>query len=282
MHCILERRPSSDTKSSRLLIEVVKKVYTIQAGKSNMGLFDKQYSEIVAFLDKKRRHGIVSELFHTTGTNWPSEKNRNLVLGQDTAVELGNPNNASTSFLLWKNDSHKVANQRITVVGPDLPQVTEKQVSFGKIVIVGGEDFDENNCYDRYREMEQVRYDIHLKGYMMRGVSQYQREWSRVSREAIDGGFSFRTLGGALIEKMSELSFVRSIDVIFITSSREDVMEIKAISDSVMKIIGAMNKMATELSLDCDTCEYSEVCGDVSELRSMRRTFNKREATAHA
>ena len=48
------------------------------------------------------------------------------------------------------------------------------------------------------------------------------------------------------------------------------------------RIIGAMNKMATEMSLDCDTCEYAAVCEDVSELRSMRRTFKQRELTAHA
>ena len=59
------------------------------------------------------------------------------------------------------------------------------------MVIVGGSDFDEDNTYDRYREMELLRYDIHLKGYMMRGVSQQQREWSRVSKEAINNGFSF-------------------------------------------------------------------------------------------
>ena len=246
-----------------------------------MGLFDKQYSEIMAFLDKKRQHGIVSEFFHTTGTNWPSEENRNLVLGEDTAVELGNPINGSTSFLLWHDDSHKVVDPRITVIGPDLPQLIEQQVPFGKVVIAGGEDFDENNCYGRYQEMEQIRYDIHPKGYMMRGVSQYQREWSRVSREAIDAGFSFQTLGGALIDKILKLAYVSSVEVIFITSGREDVMEIKTVSDDVIKIIGAMNKMATELSFDCDTCEYSEVCDDVAELRSMRRTLKEKEVVSH-
>ena len=33
-----------------------------------MGLFDKQYSEITSFLDQKKSQGIVSELFHHSGT----------------------------------------------------------------------------------------------------------------------------------------------------------------------------------------------------------------------
>ncbi len=150
-----------------------------------MGLFDKHYSDVTAFLDQKKRQGIISEHFHTKETDWPSEKNRNLVLGQDTAVELGNPKNASTSFLLWANKPDTIKNGRITIVGRDLPHLSGKQVSFGKIVIVDAADFNEDNTYDRYREMELLRYDIHLKGYMMRGVSQQQREWSRVSNEAI-------------------------------------------------------------------------------------------------
>jgi hypothetical protein len=41
-------------------------------------------------------------------------------------------------------------------------------------------------------------------------------------------------------------------------------------SNSIGHLISAMNKMAEEMSFDCDACEYNEVCGDVEELRSMR------------
>ena len=243
-----------------------------------MELFDKYQDEITAYLERKSGEGNVTEFIHQGQTNWPVSKNRNLVLGQDTAVELGNPRDASTSFLLWSTKPDSVKNGRITVVGSDLTQMKEKQVSFGKIVIVNGENFNEENSYDRYRAMDQVRYDIHLKGYMMRGASQYQREWSRVSKEAVQNGFSFHMLGGALIEKYMELDFVQSVEVIFITSSREDVLEMKTVSDNVMRIIGAMNKMAEEMSFDCDTCEYTDVCSDVAELRSMRKSHGNRGA----
>ncbi|MDA3896013.1 MAG: hypothetical protein PF482_07700 [Desulfobacteraceae bacterium] len=247
-----------------------------------MGLFDKHYSDVTAFLDQKKRQGIISEHFHTKKTDWPSEKNRNLVLGQDTAVELGNPKNASTSFLLWANKPDKIKNGRITIVGRDLPLLSGKQVSFGKIVIVDAADFNEDNTYDRYREMELLRYDIHLKGYMMRGVSQQQREWSRVSNEAISNGFSFQHLGGALIDQFSQMPYVRSVETIFITSSKEDVLEMQNISNNVMQLISAMNKMAEEMSFDCDECEYNAVCGDVEELRSMRDALKNKETAANA
>lgn len=243
-----------------------------------MGLFDKQYKEITAYLDRRRIEGKVSEFTHNSQTKWPFEKNRNLVLGQDTAVELGNPKDASTSFLLWVNEPEKIKNGRITIVGPDLPQLSGKQVSFGKIVIVGASDFDADNSYDRYRDLELLRYNIHLKGYMMRGVSQQQREWSRVSNDAVNQGFSFKHLGGALIDEFLQIGYVLSVETVFITAGREDVLETKAIADDVFKLISAMNKMAEEMSFDCDTCDYNDVCGDVEELRSMRNAMAQKSA----
>ena len=240
-----------------------------------MGLFDKYHDEITAYLKRKESEGKVSGFCHQGELNWPLSKSGNLVLGQDMAVELGNPKDASTSFLLWTSAPDRVRNGRISVVGPDLPQTKSQQVSFGKIVIVEGADFNAENSYERYRALEKVRYAIHLKGYMMRGTSQFQREWSRVSKAAMADGFSFRILGGALIEKYLDLDFVRAVEVIFITSGRDDVLEMQTVSDQVMRIIGAMNKMAGELSYDCDTCQYTDVCSEVAELRSMRRSRAK-------
>jgi CO dehydrogenase/acetyl-CoA synthase beta subunit len=117
---------------------------------------------------------------------------------------------------------------------------------------------------------------------MMRGASQYQREWSRVSREAVAGGFSFRHIGGALMDHFLSLPYVQSVETLFITSSRAEVLEAKSIADQVFTLISAMNKMAEEMSFDCDTCDYNAVCGDVAELRSMRKSLKSREHAAHA
>lgn len=247
---------------------------------NTLGLFDAHLSEIATFLDQRQRDGKVSTFYHREKISWPEARNRNLVLGQDTAVELGNPQDESTSFLLW-GDPGNVKNGRITIVGPDLSEVENGRISFGKIVIVGGQGFTPENSYQRYRQLDQVRYDIHLQGYMMRGVSQYGREWSRVSREARDNGFSLKILGGTLVDRFLTLDFVQAVEVIFVTAGKEDVLAMKVISEKAARIIAAMNKMAEELSFDCDTCEYSDVCSEVAELRSMRRNQGK-QRTDHA
>jgi CO dehydrogenase/acetyl-CoA synthase beta subunit len=219
-------------------------------------------------------------------------KTGNLVLSQDAAVELGNPGQGSTSYLLWKNvSSQKHKNQehkkqqnknQITIVGPDLPELAGQSVPFGKIVIIGGDGFDEENSYERHRQLDLVRYEINLQGYMMRGTSQFRQEWSRVSKEAIAKGLSFKILGGALIDKFMELSFVRSVEVIFITANQKDIVEMSVVSSKAFRIISAMNKMVAEISFDCDSCDYLDVCSEVEELRSMRHSTMKKGAAQHA
>jgi len=121
-----------------------------------------------------------------------------------------------------------------------------------------------------------LRYGIDLKGYMMKAASQYQREWSRVSHEALDRGFSSGILGGALLERFKALEFVETCEVFFVTSSGEDVRELKNISNAVIQIVGAMNKMLEELSFDCDDCEYVDVCSDVFELKKMKMSAERK------
>lgn len=190
-----------------------------------MQLFDKHIDQIRNFLERYQAAGALTTYSHTRPASWPASHRQNLVLAGDTGVELGHPNDVSSAFLLWTNDPARVVDRRITVVGPDLPDLKDQRASFGKIIIAAGDDFDEENSFERYREMELLRYDLDLKGYMMRGVSQHQREWSRVSREALKNGFSFRVLGGSLLDQFTRLSYIKAAEVIFITQSREAVLD---------------------------------------------------------
>lgn len=225
---------------------------------------------------------MVTDAIHRGCLDWPLADLGDLVMGVDTAVELGHPREGSTGFLIWANEPTRLKNKRISIIGPDLHRLVGRRIAFGKITLLGVEGFNEDNSYQRYRQLENVRFDIRLKGYMMRGVSQYGREWSRVSRTAIENGFSFSTLGAALINRYLEFDFVRSVEVVFFTSGFQDMKPFLPIAENTLRIIGAMNKMIEEVSYDCDTCEYSDVCGEAEELRELRRSLQKRGKTTYA
>ena len=246
-----------------------------------LGLFKPFHADIAAFLARQQAEGKVTVFRHAGPTAWPGDKNRNLVLSAETAVELGHPKDASTAFLYWVDDPSAIVNGRITLVGPDLPALAGRRVPFARVVIVGGAGFDAQNSLDRYREMELLRYDVHLGGYMMRGASQYRREWSRVSRRALEGGLSFRIIGGALVNQLLKLDYVRSVEILFVTSGKDDVKALKAISRGIFDRLGAMDKMADGLSFDCDTCAFTEVCKEASQLREMHRALKEKRKAAH-
>jgi len=244
-----------------------------------MGLFDQHLDQIRTFLSDRTGQADASTFTAAPEVNWPSGGNSNLVLSSDTAVELGSPKTAATSFMLWTEKTETIRHGRISLIGPDIVQEKRPLTPFGKAVLVEVSGFDEDNSYDRYREMELAKYDISLAGYMMRAVSQYQREWSRISKKAVADGFSLSLLGSALVNELMKKPYVKGVEVVLATSSVDDVQALKTIGDSVAEITGAMNKMAEEMDFDCDSCEYSPVCDEVSELRSMRNSMKDKTKT---
>jgi CO dehydrogenase/acetyl-CoA synthase beta subunit len=207
------------------------------------------------------------------GPAWPEGGNRNIVLKEDMGLELGSPETESLSCILWTEKHELLNDSAITLVGPDIAESYGKSLPFAKIVLVAVDGFTEENTYERYQDMEFLRYQLDLKGFMLRAVSQYMREWCRISREAIIKGFSAQVLGSALMALFHEKSYVKAFEVIFFTSSTDDVKKIKEIIEPSQKIIAAMNKMAEEFDFDCASCEYQDVCNEADVLKGMRNNL---------
>ena len=238
-----------------------------------MELFETTISSIRDFLETLGSRRVFSG---DSSVPWPSGKGRNIVLKDDMGLELGNPDRGSLSSLLWTEDVSKISDGRITLVGPDFPESTGRSLPLGKLVLAAVEGFDEENAYDRHKDMEFLRYELDLKGFMMRAVSQYQREWCRISREALLRGFSVSTLGSALLKLFLGKPYVTAAEVIFITSGAEDVDRLREFTAPAERIIAAMNKMAGEFDFDCSSCDYRDVCEEADGLKDMRQKLRDR------
>lgn len=238
-----------------------------------MELFEQTFSDIRNYIEGKNCQSWVATQRRNV---WPSGKGRNVVLSDEMAVELGNPQMNSVSCLIWTEKLDLVCDGKISLIGPDIKESKDKSLPFGKIVLMGVSGVDEESAYDRYKEMEAVRYSLDLKGYMIRAVSQYQREWSRISREAVQGGFSFEVLGAALRQEYLKKDYIHAVEILFVTSSAENVGELQEITKNVGRTISAMNKMLSEIDPDCDECEYNDVCDEVDELKGMKKTRDEK------
>jgi len=128
--------------------------------------------------------------------------------------------------------------------------------------------------------MDLLRYDLDLEGFMIRAVSSRMSEWCRISRQAVRQGFSMRTLGSSLMELFRKKAYVKAVEILFVTSSADDVKRLGGIVGSTARTISAMNKMAEEMKFDCEDCEYRDVCDDAEDLKKMRDAFMKRRQEA--
>jgi CO dehydrogenase/acetyl-CoA synthase beta subunit len=243
-----------------------------------MELFEQTFIDIRKYIEGKNSLSCVAA---KRNAPWPSGRGRNVVLSDEMAVELGNPQMNSVSCLLWTQKPGLIHDGKITLIGPDIKDSSEKSLPFGKVVLVEVSGFDEESAYDQYKEMEAVRYSLDLKGYMIRAVSQYQREWSRISRETLQKGFSFEVLGGALREEYLKKDYIHAVEFLFVTSSAEDVGELQEITKNVGRTISAMNKMFSEIDPDCDECEYNDVCEEVDELKGMKKDRDEKRKKAN-
>lgn len=165
----------------------------------------------------------------------------------------------------------KIQDQLITVIGPELNEVSKRQVAFGKIVLIGGHGFNEDNACERCQEMEQIRFKLNLDGYMLRAMPQENKEWSRISRQAMQSGFSLQVLGNELIREFKRLDYVDAVEMIFITAHAGDIQKLRPMGDKVARITQAMNKIFDDLAFDCVHCSFADVCNEIDGLKAMHK-----------
>ncbi|MFO8056335.1 MAG: hypothetical protein R6V10_03470 [bacterium] len=233
-----------------------------------MGLFENQAEVVKGFINEKK--DSLTSLSEPEG--WPRESG--LVLEEDTAIELGNPAGGSLEFLLW-TDSSNFPHDRVLLLGPDVPNINQKSAPFAQVVMAAG-SFDQE--YECYQDLKDTVYETRLEGYMARVLPSRRTVWARVGREAYEKGFSLAHLGWAIVRELRELEFVTRVTVLFVTSSKEDAEALAPAARETSRIAAALVRMNEEMSFDCDTCDYRDVCDTVAELKVIRKKLKEDRA----
>lgn len=232
-------------------------------------MFDAYLDQVKAMLNAEDVKSKARVHTFNESKTWPRTE-RQIILNHETAIELGHPSMESLSFLLWTESADKINDNNITIIGPDLNQINAERIPYGKIVLVKTHGFDEDNAYKRFEKMDRLKF-TELEGFMLRSVPQDYKEWSRVSKKALKSGFSLRVIGNELIRDLKKLDFVEEAEVIFITSSKEDVERFKLIAETTGKAIQAMNKMFVDLEYDCEHCGFKDVCNEIEGMKEMHQ-----------
>jgi len=240
-----------------------------------MSVFDPYIQKIEEYVEALCSKGRQIKLFEANlPINIEHNSNQGVILREDTYVELGNPEAGSSAFILFTDNPTLIKDGRITLIGPDIKESEGKSIPFGQILIVGGTTLNE-------KEHESLKYASfigdQIEGYMVR--SQTNNIWSRVSKDAAQKGFDFETLGKALISiyKLNNPK-IEKMEVIFITSSKEDINQLNEIADQVKKITKEIVKENWKIKgydidcvFDCRSCQEKPVCDEIREVLKAKK-----------
>jgi len=261
-----------------------------------MAIFDVYIRKVAEYVEEMQRRErqvreidcptAISKLVEGLPVRVGPKVSSGLILRGDTSVELGNPEAGSCSFLLWTDSPSQIRDGKITLIGSDIQESPGASLPFGQILMVGGEELDEKD-HEALRHGQYISDKI--EGYMVRSASEHI--WSRVSKEVAEKGFCFETLGRALMVIFkSEMHKVQAVEIVFITTDKEDLQPLDDISVQVQKITKSLiannwkargfDLYECTLGWDCNSCPDQPVCDDIRQLIQVRKVRAIKTGTA--
>ncbi len=221
----------------------------------------------------------VSTLSERFGFSEKRKGSPEVILGEDVAVELGHPSTASQVIVLLSHQPDLVQSGRISIVGPDLDEMDGGgRHPFAQVVMLSVKPDQTPDPF----EIDNTQYLMHrLSGYMVRSVP--GRLWVRISKSGKAAGLTLKTVGSALIAAYTrDFEVIEGAEVVFVTSSSDDVNALSQISTEVNILAGRHKKLALGVDgevecqdLNCDTCDEQPVCDSLRDIVIKRRSKDK-------
>jgi CO dehydrogenase/acetyl-CoA synthase beta subunit len=235
------------------------------------------------FLENRAEHTAsfdapydVNDLSEGFGFSEKRKGRPEVILGEDVAVELGHPSTASQAIVLLSHQPDLIRSGRISILGPDLGDLEDGgRHPFAQIVMLAVRPDQTPDPFD----IDNTQYLMHrLSGYMVRSVP--GRLWVRISRSGKAAGLSLKVVGSALIAAYThDFDVIEGAEVVFVTSSSDDVSALSQIATEVNILSGRHKKLALGVDgevecqdLNCDTCEEQPVCDSLRDIVIKRRS----------
>lgn len=194
-----------------------------------------------------------------------SNKNSVIFLS-DTAFELGGGQKPCVSSLAVSSDI--VFSNSVHLLGDDLNQI-KSDSPFGKFVFIQIQDFDnEQNTFDKIKELEALRYHLNIDGFMTRASALNMREQIRVSKNTIKSGVVFADYGQTLLREFLKFDYVKSAEIYFVTDF-DEFEKLDSVAKKISQTTSALNHIFDNVMFDCSTCNLKEICDEVDGLKEL-------------
>lgn len=208
--------------------------------------------------------------------DWPDVEEYNLILKKEMAYELGGGSLPAITSTFCTSSKELVDKDEVWLYGPDLNEI-QKDSSYARIVILliddkdlsVGESLKEDKTYKMIRNMDHIRYHINPKGYMTRVSTLKGREPVRISKKALKDGLDFTKVGKLYLESYKKNPKVLRVKILFITLPDFPYMELEKQVEYSEKITEALDHILKNITMDCSTCNFQEICDEVEGMREL-------------
>lgn len=207
------------------------------------------------------------------------EEFKEIILQDDTKLELGGADQKSFSLVYPIEELDLVDNGKITLIGPEIKGISNKTIDFGLFLLIGVDNLSENS-FDEFKSLNFISNGI--EGFMIRTIP--RRFWCRLSKSIINK-FSFEFLGNAIMflyqQKFTDV--IKSMEIIFINSNPELIESFIDMTSSIRadieqkwrrKVKEWKRRVDCDFDWDCNECPYYDICEDVKEVLEKREVLD--------
>ena len=212
---------------------------------------------------------------------WEETGSFELVMGRDTAYELGGSDKPAVNFTCVTNSPKLVDRDEILVYGPDLSEL-KADAPYARITLlrvgdIESDDDDTEQAFRAIQDMDFVKYHVFPKGYMIRTSSENHREQVRISKEAVQKGISFERIGNAFISHYKENPNILAVKMIFVTAPDAPYAALQKTAGQVYDITMSLSKILEGMPTDCGSCQLKPICDEVEGMKELH--FGKEKHT---
>lgn len=232
-----------------------------------------------ANVQKYDRFTQPADLFRKTGIKVQLEACKDIILQDETSLELGGANKKSFSMVYPFHLLQFINDGQITLIGPEIKEVKAESTEFGLLFLIGFKSIGQKT-FDNLRHFNFISNGI--EGFMIRTIP--RRFWCRISHQIHDR-FTFEFLGNAIMHLYKEKfgDIIQSMELILINSLpkviddfTELIKEIREHLDKKWqeKIEEWKRRVDCDYDWECVECPYYDTCEDIQEVLEEREKIN--------
>jgi len=223
------------------------------------------------------------KLFEKSNIKVELDKHKEIVLQEETKLELGGINKKSFSLVYpFSNPDFitHINNGKITLIGDNIKDITALSIDFGMIILIGGKFITEKD-WDSIRQFNLISNGI--EGFLIRTIP--HKFWCRISEKIIQD-FTFEFLGNAIFylyqQRFKDL--IESIEIFFVTTYQNVIDEFIKITSKInthinkkwlKKIENWKKRIDCDYDWGCEICPYQKECYEIKQVLVEREKIEK-------